>query len=140
MRQQVQEPLIAQRHGQIVKLMGDGVLVEFASVVDALTCAVDWQKNVPQREVDGDENKRLEFGIGINLGDVIVEGDDIHEDGVNVAARPEDLDGQDRSPTVNFCQNRDKVETARWPKTSRRGSTELASTSTRRRSLTTVST
>ncbi|MEE8144101.1 MAG: adenylate/guanylate cyclase domain-containing protein, partial [Kiloniellales bacterium] len=91
LRQQVLEPLIAEHHGRIVKLMGDGLLVEFASVVNALTCAVAWQNGVAQREAAADEDKRFKFRIGINLGDVIVEGDDIHGDGVNIAAR---LEGQ----------------------------------------------
>jgi adenylate cyclase len=91
LRQQVLEPLIVEHHGRIVKLMGDGLLVEFASVVNALTCAVAWQNGVAQREAAADEDKRFKFRIGINLGDVIVEGDDIHGDGVNIAAR---LEGQ----------------------------------------------
>ena len=89
LRQQVLEPLIAEHHGRVVKLMGDGLLVEFASVVNALTCAVAWQNGVAQREAAADEDKRFKFRIGINLGDVIVEGDDIHGDGVNIAARLE---------------------------------------------------
>ncbi len=71
--------------------MGDGALVEFASVVDAVACAVAWQKGVVEREAEGDDDKRLQFRIGINLEDVIVEDDDIHGDGVNIAAR---LEGQ----------------------------------------------
>ncbi len=89
LRQQVLEPLVAEHHGRVVKLMGDGLLVEFASVVNALTCAVAWQNGVAQREAAADEDKRFKFRIGINLGDVIVEGDDIHGDGVNIAARLE---------------------------------------------------
>jgi adenylate cyclase len=91
LRQQVLEPLIAEHHGRVVKLMGDGLLVEFASVVDALTCAVAWQNDVTEREEATEADKRLQFRIGVNLGDVIVEGDDIHGDGVNVAARLEGL-------------------------------------------------
>ncbi len=91
LRQQVLEPLIAKHHGRVVKLMGDGLLVEFASVVDALTCAVAWQNSVAEGEAATDEDKRLKFRIGINLGDVIVEGNDIHGDGVNIAARLESL-------------------------------------------------
>ena len=72
LRQQVLEPLIAEHHGRVVKLMGDGLLVEFASVVDALTCAVAWQNDVAAQEAETDEDKRLTFRIGINLGDVIV--------------------------------------------------------------------
>ncbi len=91
LREQVLEPLIAEHHGRVVKLMGDGLLVEFASVVDALTCAVAWQNGVAEREAETDEDRRLQFRIGINLGDVIVEGEDIHGDGVNIAARLEGL-------------------------------------------------
>jgi adenylate cyclase len=91
LRQQVLEPLIAEHHGRVVKLMGDGLLVEFASVVDAVTCAVAWQFCVTDRESEPDEDKRLKFRIGINLGDVIVVGDDIHGDGVNIAARLEGM-------------------------------------------------
>jgi adenylate cyclase len=91
LRQQVLEPLIAEHHGRVVKLMGDGLLVEFGSVVNALTCAVAWQNGVAEREAETDEDRRLQFRIGINLGDVIVEGDDIFGDGVNIAARLEGL-------------------------------------------------
>jgi len=91
LRQQVLEPLIAEHHGRVVKLIGDGLLVEFASVVDAVTCAVAWQSGVAEREAETDEDRRLQFRIGINLGDVIVEGEDIHGDGVNIAARLEGL-------------------------------------------------
>ncbi len=85
------EPLIAVHHGRIVKLMGDGLLVEFASVVDAVACALAWQNGMAEREAVADEERRLRFRIGINLGDVIVEGDDIYGDGVNIAARLEGL-------------------------------------------------
>jgi adenylate cyclase len=91
LRQQVLEPLVADHHGRVVKLMGDGMLVEFASVVDAVTCAVAWQNDVAQREAVADKEKRLKFRIGINLGDVIAEEDDIHGDGVNIASRLEGL-------------------------------------------------
>jgi adenylate cyclase len=91
LRQQVLEPLIAAHRGRVVKLIGDGLLVEFASVVDALACAVAWQDAVIEREAATDEDKQLRFRIGVNLGDVLVEGDDIHGDGVNIAARLESL-------------------------------------------------
>jgi adenylate cyclase len=91
LRQQVLAPLIAEHRGRVVKLMGDGLLVEFASVVDAVTCAVAWQNGVAEREAEADEDKRLQFRIGINLGDVIVEGEDIHGNEVNIAARLEGL-------------------------------------------------
>jgi len=91
LRQQVLEPLIAEHHGRVVKLMGDGMLVEFGSVVNALTCAVAWQNDVAAQEAETDEDRRLQFRIGINLGDVIVDGEDIYGEGVNVAARLESL-------------------------------------------------
>jgi adenylate cyclase len=91
LRQEFIEPLIDEHHGRIVKLMGDGLLVEFASVVDAIACAIAWQAGVAEREAETVDDKRLRFRIGINLGDVIVEGGDIHGDGVNIAARLEGL-------------------------------------------------
>ncbi len=78
LRQEILEPLIAEHRGRIVKLMGDGLLVEFASVVDTVACALAWQESVTKHEADCAADTRLQFRIGINLGDVIVEGDDIH--------------------------------------------------------------
>ena len=91
LRQCFLEPLIGQHRGRIVKLMGDGILVEFSSVVDAVDCALAWQEGVTEREEAAQEGKRLHFRIGINLGDVIVEREDIHGDGVNIATRLEGL-------------------------------------------------
>jgi TolB-like protein/Flp pilus assembly protein TadD len=91
LRQDVIEPIIAEHRGRVVKLMGDGLLVEFASVVDTVACALAWQESVTKHEADGDADTRLRFRVGINLGDVIAEGDDIHGDGVNIAARLEGL-------------------------------------------------
>ena len=85
------ETRIAERHGRIVKLMGDGMLVEFASVVDAVRAAVEIQRAIVECNADPPEDKRIELRIGINLGDVVVDGDDIHGDGVNVASRLEGL-------------------------------------------------
>jgi TolB-like protein/class 3 adenylate cyclase/Tfp pilus assembly protein PilF len=85
------DPAIAEHRGRIVKLMGDGVLVEFASVVDAVECAVSIQRGMVERIADVPDSKRIVFRIGVNLGDVIIEGDDIYGDGVNVAARLEGL-------------------------------------------------
>ena len=85
------EPAIATHHGRMVKLMGDGALVEFASVVDAVQCAVSIQQSMAERNAETPQDRRIEFRIGVNLGDVIVEGDDIYGDGVNVAARLEQL-------------------------------------------------
>jgi adenylate cyclase len=85
------DPLIADHGGRIVKLMGDGALVEFASVVDAVACAVAIQRGMPTRNADTPEDKRIVFRIGVNLGDIVIDGDDIYGDGVNVAARLETL-------------------------------------------------
>ena len=82
-------PKIAEHHGRIVKLMGDGMLVEFASVVDAVHAAVETQQAVTDHNADVPADKRIELRIGINLGDVVIDGDDIQGDGVNVAARLE---------------------------------------------------
>ena len=83
------EPEIAGRGGRIVKLTGDGMLVEFPSVVNAVEAACTIQRSMPDRNADVPEDRRIEFRMGINLGDVIVEGDDLFGDGVNVAARLE---------------------------------------------------
>jgi class 3 adenylate cyclase/TolB-like protein/tetratricopeptide (TPR) repeat protein len=85
------EPLIAEHQGRIVKLMGDGALCEFGSVVDAVQCAVLIQQGMAEREVDTPEDQRIRFRIGINLGDVILEEGDLYGDGVNIAARLEGL-------------------------------------------------
>ena len=81
------DPTIAAHNGRVVKLMGDGVLVEFASVVDAVECAVAIQRSLIERNVKIQSNRRIELRIGINVGDVIVTDDDIFGDSVNVAAR-----------------------------------------------------
>ena len=90
-RAELIDPCIADHQGRIVKLTGDGMLVEFASVVSAVDCAVDVQREMRNRNAAIPEERRIEFRIGINLGDVIVEGDDIFGDGVNVAARIESV-------------------------------------------------
>ena len=90
-REEVTDPLISENSGRIVKLMGDGALVEFASVVDAVQCAVVIQNAVSQRHLDNPEKKAISFRIGINIGDILVDSDDIYGDGVNVAARLEPL-------------------------------------------------
>jgi adenylate cyclase len=91
LRQEHIEPCIDEHRGRLVKLMGDGALIEFASAVDAVECAIAVQACVAARNRDLPERERLEFRIGINIGDVIVEGDDIYGDGVNIAARLEGL-------------------------------------------------
>ncbi len=102
LRRDIIEPMIARHHGRVVKLMGDGLLVEFASVVDAVTCAVSWQDGVIVHEAGQELDGRISFRIGINLGDIIVEGDDIHGDGVNIAARLEPL-----APPDGLCLSDD---------------------------------
>ena len=86
LRRTLIDPKISAHRGRIVKTMGDGLLVQFASAVDAVRCAVDIQRQIPEWNSEADEG-RIEFRIGINLGDVVVDGDDIHGDGVNIAAR-----------------------------------------------------
>ena len=88
-RAEMIDPAIAEHQGRIVKLTGDGMLVEFPSVVSAVECAAPVQREMRGRNADVPEDRRIEFRIGINLGDVIVEDDDIFGDGVNVAARLE---------------------------------------------------
>jgi adenylate cyclase len=85
------EPEIGSRGGRVVKLTGDGILAEFPSVVSAVECATAIQRAMPGRNLDVPEDRRIEFRMGINLGDVIVEGDDLFGDGVNVAARLESV-------------------------------------------------
>ena len=91
LREELIEPKLGAHRGRIVKLMGDGLLVEFASVVDAVLCAAEIQSAIATANAEVPEDRRLIFRIGINLGDVMVEGDDIYGDGVNVAARLEGL-------------------------------------------------
>ena len=90
-RTELIEPLIARQAGRVVKLMGDGLLAEFASIVDAVSCAVEIQQGMTARNQAASDGKRMEFRIGVNLGDVVIEGEDIHGDGVNLAARLEAL-------------------------------------------------
>ncbi len=90
-REEFIEPKIADYKGRVVKLMGDGALVEFASVIDALACAAELQSGMAERNAEVPSGRRIIFRIGINLGDVIVEGDDLYGDGVNLAARLEGM-------------------------------------------------
>lgn len=85
------EPKITEHHGRIVKIMGDGLLVEFASVIATLRCAIELQRGMRERNVAVPEAKKMEFRIGINVGDIIIDGDDVFGDGVNIAARLEAL-------------------------------------------------
>jgi adenylate cyclase len=91
LRHEIIDPTVTAHSGRTVKLMGDGTLIEFASAVDAVTCAVTLQKRIAEHNAGDAEGGRIEFRIGINVGDIIVDGDDIYGDGVNVAARIEAL-------------------------------------------------
>ena len=90
-RRELVDTTIAEHHGRIVKTTGDGLLLEFASVVDAVACAVHIQRNMISRNATVAHEKRIVFRIGINVGDIIIDGDDIYGDGVNIAARLETL-------------------------------------------------
>ena len=90
-RRDVVSPLIGKHQGRLVKVMGDGVLVEFASAVSAVQCAIDLQRDTAAANEKLPEDKRIVMRVGINLGDVIVEGSDLYGDGVNIAARLEAL-------------------------------------------------
>lgn len=91
LRRDLADPKIKEHRGRIVKTTGDGLLVEFASVVDAVRCAVEVQREMAARSAGVPEDRRIQFRIGINLGDIIRDGRDIYGDGVNVAARLEAL-------------------------------------------------
>jgi TolB-like protein len=90
-RRALVDPKIQEHRGRIVKTTGDGMLVEFASVVDAVRCAVEVQRGMAERNADVPQEERIEFRVGIHQGDIIIDGDDIFGDGVNVAARLEGL-------------------------------------------------
>ena len=91
LRRDLIDPRVADHKGRIVKTTGDGILIEFPSVVEAVACAVAVQRAMQAHNADVSQDQRIEFRVGINTGDVIVDGDDIHGDGVNVAARLEGL-------------------------------------------------
>ena len=90
-RREMADAKIAEHQGRIVKLTGDGMLVEFPSVVNAVACATEIQRKMRERNADVPEDRRIEFRIGVNLGDIIFEDNDIYGDGVNVAARIESI-------------------------------------------------
>jgi len=90
-RRDLADPKISERRGRIVKTTGDGMLVEFASVVDAVRCAVEIQREMAERNADVPSDQRIEYRVGINVGDIIIDAGDIFGDGVNVAARLEAL-------------------------------------------------
>jgi adenylate cyclase len=91
LRRELINPAVSLHRGRIVKTTGDGILIEFPSVVDAVRCALDVQRGVDDRNVDVPSDRRIEFRVGINLGDVVTEGGDLLGDGVNVAARLESI-------------------------------------------------
>ncbi len=93
LRKEVLNPKVSAYGGRVVKTTGDGVLIEFPSAVDAVQHAVDIQQAIAQRNAAVPEDQRMELRIGINVGDVIIDGDDIYGDGVNLAARLEGLCG-----------------------------------------------
>src|SRR5207248_3360795 len=115
---------ITQQQGRIVKLTGDGMLVEFPSVVNAVRCAAEIQRAMRRRNADLPQDRRIEFRIGVNLGDVIVEGGDIFGDGVNVAVRLESIaepGGISVSHSVRdqeigraSCRERGEIREAEW--------------------------
>ncbi|MGI9481685.1 MAG: adenylate/guanylate cyclase domain-containing protein [Hyphomicrobiales bacterium] len=89
LRSDLIDPTLDAHKGRIVKTTGDGMLVEFASVVDAVDAAVAIQRAMAERNRGLSEDKRIQFRVGINLGDIIIDGEDIYGDGVNIAARLE---------------------------------------------------
>jgi adenylate cyclase len=91
LRRELIDPTITAHSGRIVKLMGDGALVEFASAVDAVTCAIEIQKRLREHDAAGSKANPIQFRIGINVGDIIIEGEDILGDGVNIASRIEGI-------------------------------------------------
>src|SRR6266404_413914 len=91
LRRELVDPKIAEHHGRIVKNTGDGVLVEFASVVDAVRCADEIQRSLAEQNTDVPQDERIEFRIGIHVGDIIIADDDIFGDGVNIAVRLEGI-------------------------------------------------
>ena len=88
-RREAATPIVRSFGGRLVKTMGDGVLLEFPSVVAAVECAIAIQKMMAERNADVPEAKRILYRVGVNLGDILIDGDDILGDGVNVAARLE---------------------------------------------------
>jgi adenylate cyclase len=113
-RRELLDEKIAERRGRIFKTTGDWLLVEFQSVVDAVHCAVDLQREMASRNYGLPAHHRLEFRMGINVGDVIVDGDDVFGDGVNLAARLEalaDVGGLHLSASA-YDQVRDRVDIA----------------------------
>ncbi|MBT5239160.1 MAG: adenylate/guanylate cyclase domain-containing protein, partial [Rhodospirillaceae bacterium] len=92
-RTELMEPCIAKHRGRVVKTTGDGLLAEFGSVVDAVNCALEVQEGMGDRNSGTPEEQRIAIRIGVNLGDVIFQDDDVYGDGVNIAARLEEICG-----------------------------------------------
>ena len=90
-RRELIDPILSEQGGRIVKTTGDGLLVEFGSVVDALDSAVRIQRAIAETEASAPRERRIQYRAGINLGDIVIDGDDIVGDGVNIAARLEGL-------------------------------------------------
>jgi len=111
-RRELIDPKIAEHHGRIVKTTGDGMLVEFGSVVGAVRCADEVQRGMVERNTDVPREMRIEFRVGINVGDIIIDGDDIHGDGVNIAARLEGIaePGGICISETSYHQVRDKLD------------------------------
>ena len=107
-RREIVDPTIAGHHGRIVKTTGDGILVEFASAVDAVHCALEIQQKMAERNVSSPEDRRIDFRIGINVGDIVIDEGDIFGDGVNVAARLESI--ADRGGVCISRQVLDQIE------------------------------
>ena len=90
-RREVINPKVSEHRGRIVKTTGDGMLVEFASAVDAVRCAFEVQQKMAERNANTPDDRRIDFRIGINVGDIVIDEGDIFSDGVNVAARLESI-------------------------------------------------
>jgi class 3 adenylate cyclase len=103
LRGELVDPKIVEHHGRMVKTTGDGLLIEFQSVIDAVRCAVEVQEGMAERNAEIPQDKRIGFRVGINLGDVIAEDDDIFGDGVNIAARLEALSEPGRICAAVSC-------------------------------------
>ena len=108
LRKSLIDPKTADHHGRIVKRTGDGALVEFASAVDAVRCALEIQRAMSRRNAETPEDRRIAFRIGINLGDIVIEDDDIFGDGVNIAARLESI-----APPGGVCISEDVYKQVR---------------------------
>ena len=113
-RRELVDPEITKHHGRIVKTTGDGMLVEFASVVDAVACAVNIQREMLARNAAVPEERQIVFRIGINVGDIIIDGDDIFGDGVNIAARLEAL-CEPGGVCISRAANEQIRASFRWP-------------------------